>query len=64
MHEGQTVVAVSHSDIIKLVVAHYLGQALDLFQRLRISTASISELQIDERQPPAVVSINATRTVG
>jgi len=64
MHEGKTVVAVSHSDIIKLIVAHYLGQALDLFQRLRISTASISELQIDGDQPPAVVSINATRAVG
>ena len=60
MHEGKTVVAVSHADIIKLVVAHYLGQALDLFQRLRISTASISELRIDGAQPPAVVSINAT----
>ena len=62
-HEGKTVVAVSHSDIIKLVIAHYLGQALDLFQRLRISTASISELQIDRDQPPAVVSINVTGMV-
>ncbi len=63
MHEGKTVVAVSHSDIIKLVIAHYLGQALDLFQRLRISTASISELQIDGDRPHAVVSVNATGVV-
>ena len=63
MHEGKTVVAVSHADIIKLVIAHYLGQALDLFQRLRISTASISELSIEAGRPPAVVSINATGVV-
>ena len=63
MHEGKTVVAVSHSDIIKLVIAHYLGQALDLFQRLRISTASISELHIDGDRPHAVVSVNATGVV-
>ena len=62
-HEGETVVAVSHSDIIKLVIAHYLGQALDLFQRLRISTASVSELLIDGDQPPAVVSVNANEVV-
>lgn len=62
-HEGKTVVAVSHSDIIKLVIAHYLGQALDLFQRLRISTASVSELQIEGAHPPVVVSINGRGAV-
>lgn len=62
-HAGKTVVAVSHSDIIKLVIAHYLGQALDLFQRLRISTASVSELRFDGDEAPAVVSVNATGVV-
>ena len=62
-HEGKTAVAVSHSDIIKLVIAHYLGQALDLFQRLRISTASVSELRIEGEHPPAVVSVNGTGVV-
>lgn len=38
----------SHSDPIKLVVAHYLGMPLDLFQRLAVSPASISVLQIGE----------------
>ena len=59
-HEGKTVVAVSHSDVIKLIIAHYLGQALDLFQRLRISTASVSELQIVGAHPPVVASVNST----
>jgi probable phosphomutase (TIGR03848 family) len=41
-HPGQTVAVVSHSDPIKLAVAHYAGLALDLFQRLTISPASVS----------------------
>jgi len=63
-HPGKIVAAVSHADIIKLVMAHYLGQALDLFQRLRISTASISELQIEGPHPPVVVSVNGTGVTG
>ena len=55
---GSSVVVVSHSDTIKLVLSHFLGQPLDLFQRLRISTASISDLRLGENGPPVVVSIN------
>jgi probable phosphomutase (TIGR03848 family) len=43
-HAGSTVALVSHSDPIKLAIAYYLGVALDLFQRLEVSPASISEL--------------------
>jgi probable phosphoglycerate mutase len=42
------VVCISHSDPIKMLVAHYLGMPLDHFQRLSISTASITVLQISE----------------
>ncbi|MYD04251.1 MAG: phosphoglycerate mutase [Acidimicrobiia bacterium] len=63
-HPGKIVAAVSHADIIKLIMSYYLGQALDLFQRLRISTASISELQIEDSHPPVVVSINGTGVTG
>jgi probable phosphoglycerate mutase len=41
-HSGQTVAIVSHSDPIKLAVAHYAGLPLDLFQRLTISPASVT----------------------
>ena len=54
-----TAVAVSHSDIIKLVLSHFLGQPLDLFQRLQVSTASISDLRLEKDGSPSVVSINA-----
>jgi probable phosphoglycerate mutase len=38
---------VTHADVIKLIVAHYLGLPIDLFQRLVVSPASISVLHID-----------------
>jgi probable phosphomutase (TIGR03848 family) len=41
-HPGQIVAVVSHSDPIKLAVAHYVGLPLDLFQRLTISPASVT----------------------
>lgn len=43
-HVGETIILVTHADIVKAVVAHYLGLHLDLFQRLVISPASISTL--------------------
>ena len=42
------IVCVSHSDIIKLAVAYYLGMHIDLFQRLSVAPASISTLIIGE----------------
>jgi probable phosphoglycerate mutase len=50
-HPRQTVVIVSHSDIIKMIVAHYLGVHLDLFQRVNISPASITTLNLDAGMP-------------
>src|SRR5262249_1266427 len=41
-HPGEPIVAVSHADSIKAVVAHALGTPLDLFQRIMIAPASIS----------------------
>jgi probable phosphomutase (TIGR03848 family) len=45
-HPDQIVAVVSHSDVIKAVVAHYLGIHLDLFQRIEISPASVSILAV------------------
>jgi broad specificity phosphatase PhoE len=47
-HAGQTVAIVSHSDMLKAAVAYYAGIPLDLFQRLEISPASVSVLEIFE----------------
>jgi probable phosphoglycerate mutase len=47
MHKPKdTFVCVCHSDMIKLVVAYYLGIPLDLFQRLIVQPGSISTLYI------------------
>ena len=43
-HAGETIAVFSHSDPIKLAVAFYVGMPLDLFQRLDVSPASITEL--------------------
>ncbi len=47
MHKNKDLIAcVSHSDLIKLAVAYYLGLPLDLFQRLMVAPASISTLYL------------------
>ncbi|CAG0928885.1 alpha-ribazole phosphatase [Thermoflexales bacterium] len=45
-HAQDTVVAFSHGDVIKLIVAYYSGIALDNFQRIAISPASISVIEL------------------
>ena len=46
-HKRQDLIACfSHSDIIKLAVAYFIGTPLDLFQRIVIQPASISTLNI------------------
>jgi probable phosphoglycerate mutase len=50
-HPEQTIVVVSHSDPIKLAVAFYIGQPLDLFQRIVIQPASITELEFSAFTP-------------
>jgi probable phosphoglycerate mutase len=57
-HRGGVVVAVSHADPIKAVVAHALGMHLDLFQRLHVAPGSITTIAYSSG-PPMVLGINA-----
>ncbi|MGE5221578.1 MAG: histidine phosphatase family protein [Omnitrophica WOR_2 bacterium] len=41
-------ICVSHADPIKLAVSYYIGQPLDLFQRLSVAPASITTLYVGE----------------
>jgi probable phosphoglycerate mutase len=43
-HPRGVVVAFSHADMIKALLAHYLGMHLDLFQRIHVDTASVSAI--------------------
>lgn len=46
----KTHLIVSHSDTIKLIVAHYLGQRLDYFQKLDIAPASFTIFKGDSKR--------------
>lgn len=56
-HPEDTIVLFSHADLIKLVVAHYLGVHIDLFQRIIISPASSSVLML----PPGGAGVRVVR---
>ncbi len=58
-HIGQTIALVGHADLIKSAVAHYLGVHFDLFQRIVISTASITTIAFTPAGP-RVISVNDT----
>lgn len=58
-HPDQTVAIVSHSDPIKMAAAHYTGLALDLFQRLTISPASITAF-VFTQFGPRLICLNYT----
>jgi len=48
-HEPKDVfICVSHADPIKLAVAYFIGLTLDRFQRMQISTCSVTAIQMTE----------------
>ena len=53
-HPGETIVAVSHADPIKAVVAQALGLHLDLFQRIVIGPASVTAIAYGSDAPLAL----------
>jgi probable phosphomutase (TIGR03848 family) len=57
-HKRQVVAAVSHADVIKAIVSFYLGQPLDLFQRIAISPASVTVLELAPGGRPALLRLN------
>ncbi len=58
-HKKQTVAIVSHSDVIKAILAHYLGQPLDTFQRIVVSPASVSVVHVPTLGSPMVEAVNS-----
>jgi probable phosphoglycerate mutase len=58
-HPRERVAVVSHSDVIKMILAHYLGMHLDLFQRIEVSPASLSIIVLNTGRP-TIVQINET----
>jgi probable phosphoglycerate mutase len=58
-HPGGTIVCVSHADPIKAVTAHAMGSHIDLFQRIVISTCSITAIAYG-MGAPVVLTVNST----
>jgi probable phosphoglycerate mutase len=54
-HPGETIAVVGHADLIKAAVAHYLGTHFDLFQRIVISTTSITVISFSAMGPRILV---------
>lgn len=43
----EAIICVTHGDIIKLVIAYFLGMPIDTFQRIAISPATVTTLYLD-----------------
>lgn len=57
-HPKHTIAVVTHADIIKAIAAHHLGTPLDLFQRIGVSPASVTVIDIPRQGTPVVVALN------
>lgn len=57
-HADEMVVVVAHADVIKLVIAHYLGAHIDMFQRIGLSPASVSVIALMKHGGVRVLRIN------
>ena len=57
LHPTEMIALVTHGDMIKAMLAYYLGVPLDLFQRIEISPASVSIVRI-EPYGPQVLLVN------
>lgn len=56
-HPKQHICCATHADVIKLVVAHYLGVHLDMYQRLMVGPGSITVLGLGGGAP-RVIALN------
>jgi len=62
-HRNEVVAVVSHSDVIRSLVAHYLGTPLDLFQRIDVAPASVSIIDLPSGGFPRVPVVNTVLDV-
>ena len=58
-HSGGVVICVSHADPSKAAVAHAMGTHIDLFQRIVISTCSVTAVSYSSFGP-VVLTVNST----
>jgi probable phosphomutase (TIGR03848 family) len=61
-HAGRTVAVCTHADVIRLLIAHYAGVHVDLFQRTAVSPASVTAVVL-EGGSPRILRVNDTGTL-
>lgn len=54
LHDGGTIAAVSHADVIRAAVLHCTGTSLDRWATVAIDPASVTTLDVDARGPHLV----------
>lgn len=59
-HRRQPIALVTHADLIKAAVSHYLGQPLDLFNRITVAPASVTVLDLLEHGQVRLVTLNTS----
>jgi len=57
-HAKEIIAVVSHADVIKLVLAQFLGMHIDLFQRIGLSPASVSAVMLLPEAGIRVLRVN------
>jgi len=62
-HPGGLVAIFSHADPIKAALAYYTGMHIDLFQRLHVDPASVSELAFSPNGPRLIRSNDTAHLV-
>jgi broad specificity phosphatase PhoE len=56
---GDGIVVVSHSGVLRVLLAHYLGAPVENFHRIRVNPGSISILAFaDDRELPRLLGLN------
>lgn len=61
-HRHETVLVSTHADLIRLLVAHFAGIHLDLYQRLTVAPASVTALWLGDGNP-VVLTLNNSGTL-
>jgi len=62
-HPRGTVVVVTHADVVRLLLAHFAGVHIDLFERFVVEPASVSAVALDEGRA-AILKVNDTGDLG
>ena len=57
-HRGQSIAVGSHADVIRVILANYLGMPLDLIHRINVQPASVSIVDLAESGEVHVPVVN------